>query len=159
LRLLSRAGAVVLSALAMLGFLLAIASASFGRPDGAVFYVAVTLVSGTGAAILMRREMRHRRAEEAALPMELRPPRRTPRRAITFPLRETTITFALWYGVAVVVDRAVTGSTSAFTLGAIAPFAAFILTTLTVAGRHMAFRLTAEEAADAAARGPDQGSA
>ncbi|MGH2499877.1 MAG: hypothetical protein ACRDF0_07295, partial [Candidatus Limnocylindria bacterium] len=72
-------------------------------------------------------------------------PRRVPRRPITFPLLESALVFGAYYAAAVAVDRLVTGTTSAFTLAAVAPLAAFILAVLTIAGRHMAFRLTAEE--------------
>lgn len=136
---------VGLSALAMLAFLLAIVSLSLGRADGVLFYLAVTVVAVALVTRLWRRERALRRAEEARLPPEQRPPRRTPRRPITFPLVESVLTFAAWYVAAVIVDRVVTGATTLFTLAAIAPFAAFILATITIAGRHMAFRLTAEE--------------
>ena len=136
---------VGLSALAMLAFLLAIVSMSLGRADGVLFYLAVVIVSVAVVTRLWRRERALRRAEEARLPPEQRPARRTPRRPITFPLVESVLTFAAWYVAALVVDRLVTGATTLFTLAAIAPFAAFMLTTITIAGRHMAFRLTAEE--------------
>ncbi len=132
----------------MLSFLLGVAALAFGRLDGVAFYLAVAAVSSTGVALLMRRDARRRRAAEALLPPEQRPARRVPRRPITFPIAETLLTFAFWYAAAVLVDRAVGGEWSAFTLAAVAPFAAFMLTTLTVAGRHMAFRLTAEEDED-----------
>ncbi|MGH2498968.1 MAG: hypothetical protein ACRDF0_02570 [Candidatus Limnocylindria bacterium] len=143
--LLRRTGAVVFSALAMLGLLLAAAALGLGRPDRAVLYLIVTGAFVVATAAFMRRERRARRAEEERMPPELRPARRTPRSPIRFALRESLLTFAIWYAVVVAVDRAVTGDTAIFTLAAIAPFAAFMLATLTIAGRHMAFRLTAEE--------------
>ncbi len=137
---------VALSAAAMLGLLLAIAALTFGRLDGAAFYLGIAI----GAVFVVRRLWRTERAakrlEETLLPPEQRPARRVPRRPISFPLVESIVTFAVWYGIAVAVDRVVTGTTTVFTLAAIAPFAAFMLATLTIAGRHMAFRLTAEEA-------------
>lgn len=136
---LARTASIVFGAIAMLSFLLAVASFSFGRSDGVVFYVVVAVVSSYAVARLMRRDVQRRRAAG-----EL-PPRRVPRRPIAFPIRETALTFAFWYAVAVVIDLLVTGAVNVFTLIAIAPFAAFILATLTIAGRHMAFRLTAEE--------------
>lgn len=151
---LARVGAVVFSALAMLSLLLGLAAVALGRPDRMATYLAVTAVSVLAVAALMRRDLRRRRAEEAALPPQRRPARRVPRRPIAFPVRETALTFAFWYAAVVLIDGAVSGTTGAFTLAAIAPFAAFMLTALTIAGRHMAFRLTAEEAADVAARGP-----
>lgn len=135
----ARTASVVFGAIAMLAFLLAVASFSFGRTDGVVFYVAVALASSYVVARIMRRDVQRRRASG-----EL-PARRIPRRPIMFPVRETALTFAFWYAVAVAVDLILTRAVNVFTLIAIAPFAAFILATLTIAGRHMAFRLTAEE--------------
>lgn len=140
-----RIAMVVLSAISMLGLLLAVASLAFGRLDGVAFYVAVMAVTAFGVAYLWRGERALRKAAEASLPPEARPVRRIPRRPITFPLIESLLTFAFWYAVAVGVDRVVTGATSVFTLAAVAPFAAFMLATITIAGRHMAFRLTAED--------------
>lgn len=138
----------IFGALAMLSFLLAIASFSFGRSEGVAFYLATTVVSSLIVARIMRRDMRRRRAEEALLPPEARPARRVPRRPIAFPIRETSLTFVFWYAATAAIDRILSGTVNVFTLVAIAPFAAFMLTTLTIAGRHMAFRLTAEEAAE-----------
>jgi hypothetical protein len=145
---LARLAAVGFAAVAMFALLLGLAAAGLGRPDRSAAYLIAALVSAVIVGVLMRRAIRRRRAAEALLPPEQRPPRRVPRSPIAFPLRETLISFAFWYAVAVGVDRAITGTTTAFTLGAVAPFAAFMLTALTVAGRHMAFRLTAEEASD-----------
>lgn len=150
---LGRAGAVVFSAVAMLALLFAAAAIALGRPERTAIYLVVMVVSIGIVAALMRRDVRRRRAREELLPPERRPARRVPRRPITFPIRESAITFAAWYGVVVLVDRVVTGETTAFTLAAIAPFAAFMLTTITIAGRHIAFRLTAEEAGDDDQRG------
>jgi hypothetical protein len=136
---------VLLSAVAMLGFLLAIASLSLGRIDGVAFYFAVVLVSVAIVTRLWRRERALRRADEALLPPEQRPVKRVPRKPISFPLVESVVTFLAWYVAAIVVDRVVTGATTVFTLAAIAPFAAFMLATITIAGRHMAFRLTADD--------------
>lgn len=135
----SRALSVVLGSTAMLSFLLAVASLSFGRIDGLVFYLAAAVVSSFAVARLMRADIRRRRAAG-----EL-PATRVPRRPVTFPIRETALTFAAWYAMVVVIERVATGLTNVFTLIAIAPFAAFMLAALTIAGRHMAFRLTAEE--------------
>lgn len=144
---LERAGTVILSALAMAALLLGLVALALGRPDRMAGYLAFAAAAVVTVAVLMRREARRRREREAALPEDLRPRRRRPRRPIAFPIRESLLTFALWYVAAVGVDRAVTQTTTYFTLAAVGPFAAFILTTLTIAGRHMAFRLTAEEAA------------
>lgn len=145
MRTLRRLAMVALSALSMLGLLLGIAALSFGRLDGVVFYLAVSVGAAYLVRLLWRPERAAKRAEEALLPVEQRPVRRVPRRPISFPLVESVVTFAVWYGIAVAVDRVVTGTTTVFTLAAIAPFAAFMLATLTIAGRHMAFRLTADD--------------
>jgi hypothetical protein len=143
---LARSGAVVFTVLAMLSLLLGLAALALGRPDRMAAYLLVTVISVVAVAALMRRDVRRRRAEEALLPPVERPRRRVPRSAISFPLRETGLTFAFWYATVAVIERVASGTTTAFTLAAIAPFASFMLTTLTIAGRHIAFRLTAEEA-------------
>ncbi len=148
MRTLQRLLMVFLSAVSMLAFLLAIASLSLGRLEALVLYLAVVLVAVAIVTRLWRRERALRRADEARLPQEHRPVRRVPRRPISFPLVESVLTFAAWYVAAVAVDRVVTGTTTIFTLAAIAPFAAFMLATITIAGRHMAFRLTAEDSDD-----------
>jgi hypothetical protein len=140
----------------MLGLLVAIAAAARGLPERAPVYLAIAVAAAFVVAVLMRRDVRRRRAEEALLPTERRPPRRTPRQPIRFPIGETLVTFAIWYAVAIAVDRAIGGTTSFLLVAAIAPFAAFILTTLTIAGRHMAFRLTAEEFVEEQRAKPDQ---
>lgn len=142
---LARIGSIVFGALAMLGLLLTAAALSFGRADAVAFYLGLTVASAAIVGVLMRRDVRRRRAEEATLPPEERPRRRTPRSPITFPVRETSLTFAFWYAATVLIERLLSGATTVFTIVAIAPFAAFMLTTITIAGRHMAFRLTAEE--------------
>lgn len=145
MRTLKRLLMVFLSAVAMLAFLLAIASLSLGRLDGVALYLAVVIAAVMIVTRLWRRERVLRRADEALLPPAQRPARRVPRRPISFPLVESVVTFAFWYVAAVLVDRVVTGTTTVFTMAAIAPFAAFMLATITIAGRHMAFRLTAED--------------
>ncbi|MDE3112507.1 MAG: hypothetical protein KGN00_11740 [Chloroflexota bacterium] len=143
---LARSATVLLTAVAMLSFLLGlVALVGLGRPDRMAVYFVVTALSVAGVAMLMRRDYRSRRAAEAHLPEDRRPVRRVPRRPITFPLKETLLTFAFWYAAVAVIDRVTSGYTSTFTLAAIAPFAAFMFTTITIAGRHIAFRLTAEE--------------
>ncbi|MBI2772920.1 MAG: hypothetical protein HYX56_00280 [Chloroflexi bacterium] len=145
MRTATRLAAVVFSALAMLSLLLGLAAVALGRLDRVAIYAAAVSVSVAVVAAIMRRDVRRRRAEEALLPPDRRPVRRMPRSRIVIPAREAAVTFAVWYAIAVAIDRAVSGSTTLFTLAAIAPFAAFMLTTLTVTGRHMMFRLTAEE--------------
>ena len=143
----ARIGAVVFGAIATVALLVAVVALVRGFPDRVGLYLVIAVAAGFAVARLMRAERRYVRSID---PVAIAPPRRVPRSPIRFPLGETTLTFALWYAVAVAVDRVVSGGTTFFTLAAIAPFAAFMLTTLTVAGRHMAFRLTAEEAGDEA---------
>ena len=140
-----RLAMVGLSALAMLALLLATVALPLGRFDGVAFYLAIAIGAVYLVRSLWRPERAAKLAEEALLPPEQRPARRAPRRPISFPLVESLVTFVVWYGIAVAVDRVVTGTTTVFTLAAVAPFAAFMLATLTIAGRHMAFRLTADD--------------
>ncbi len=95
-------------------------------------------------ARVMRGDRRARLAREAALPPERQPARRQPRRPITFQLRETIITFAVW-SVLVYTFGALVLDLDPFVNIGVTIFAAFMLATLTVTGRHMMFRLTAEE--------------
>ena len=95
-------------------------------------------------ARVMRADRRRRRAAEAALPPALRPARRQPRRPITFQLRETGLAFVVWLSLVATFNAFVVGLGPLANVG-IAVFAAFMLATLTVTGRHMMFRLTAEE--------------
>jgi hypothetical protein len=92
----------------------------------------------------MREDRRQRRAAEALLPPERRPQRRVPRQPITFQVRETLVAMGLWFGLVFAFDALVLGLGTAANVG-ISFFAAFMLATLTVTGRHMMFRLTREE--------------
>ena len=93
---------------------------------------------------VMRADRRRRREAEASLPPERRPERRVPRRPITFQLRETLFAFLVWFALVAAFNAFVVGLGPVPNVG-IAIFAAFMLATLTVTGRHMMFRLTAEE--------------
>lgn len=150
MRTLRRVVIVSVGAAAMLAFLLALAALAFGRWDGVLFYLGLAVGAVAVVRALWKRERALKRAEESLLPPEQRPAKRVPRRPISFPLIEGFVTFGIWYAVAVAVDRVITGTTTAFTLAAVAPFAAFMLATITIAGRHMAFRLTAEESEETA---------
>jgi hypothetical protein len=92
----------------------------------------------------MRADRRRRREAEALLPPERRPVRREPRRPITFQLRETLIAFGAWFLLVTAFNAFIVGLGPIPNVG-IAVFAAFMLATLTVTGRHMMFRLTADE--------------
>ena len=106
---------------------------------------ALVLVSCIGfVAWVMRSDRTRRLAAEAALPPELRTPRRVPRRPITFQVRETLFAFAVWFALVFLFNTVVVGLEPAVNAG-IAVFAAFMLATLTITGRHMVFRLTADE--------------
>ena len=93
---------------------------------------------------VMRADRRERRAAEALRPAEQRPQRRAPRQPITFQVRETLVAMAIWFVLVFAFDGLVLGLGAAANVG-IAFFAAFMLATLTVTGRHMMFRLTREE--------------
>jgi hypothetical protein len=93
---------------------------------------------------VMRADRRERRAAEALLPPERRPVRRAPRQPITFQVRETLVAMAIWFVLVFTFDSLVLGLGTAANVG-IAFFAAFMLATLTVTGRHMMFRLTQDD--------------
>jgi uncharacterized membrane protein YbhN (UPF0104 family) len=129
---------------AVLALLLIPVSIALGRYLN-VFLEAVVLVACVGyVARVMRADRRRRREAESALPPERRPERRVPRRPITFQLRETLIAFFVWFVLVVGFNAFVVQLGPLPNVG-IAVFAAFMLATLTVTGRHMMFRLTAEE--------------
>ena len=93
---------------------------------------------------VMRDDRRRRREAEAQLSPERRPARREPRRPITFQFRETLFAFLVWFVLVVAFNAFIVGIGPVPNVG-IAVFAAFMLATLTITGRHMMFRLTAEE--------------
>jgi hypothetical protein len=93
---------------------------------------------------VMRADRRERRALEALLPPERRPVQRAPRQPITFQVRETVVAMGIWFILVYAFDTFVLGLGIAANVG-IAFFAAFMLATLTVTGRHMMFRLTQDD--------------
>jgi len=93
---------------------------------------------------VMRADRRERRAAEALLPPDRRPARRVPRQPITFQVRETLVAMFIWFVLVFAFDTFVLGLGIAANVG-IAFFAAFMLATLTVTGRHMMFRTTQDE--------------
>ena len=93
---------------------------------------------------VMRADRRARRAAEALLPPEQRPVRRIPRQPITFQVRETLVAMAIWFVLVFAFNALALGLSAGANVG-IAFFAAFMLSTLTVTGRHMMFRLTQED--------------
>ena len=121
--------------IAVLALLLTALSVALRRPDAIAFYGAVS-IAAFALTTWSLRQNRHRRPPTA---------RRVPRQPIRMPVRASLLTFAGWYALAAAVSAIVNGQLYWFDLAAIAPFAAFMLTVLTFAGRHIAFRLTAEE--------------
>ena len=115
-----------------------------GHPLNVVGEIALLIVCVWYVARVMRADRRKRLAAEAALPPERRPARRQPRRPITFQFRETAITFAIWFAIVFAFDAIALDMDAGLNAG-VSFFAGFMLATLTVTGRHMMFRLTAEE--------------
>jgi hypothetical protein len=120
---------------------LSLVTTQYGNVVGELAIVALTLWYITR---VMRQDRRERRAAEALLPPERRPVRRAPRRPITFQLRETLVAIAIWFALVAGFNALVLGLGVFPNIG-ISLFAAFMLATITVTGRHMMFRLTAED--------------
>jgi len=136
--------ATVAAIIAVLALLLIPVSIALGRYANALGEFLVLAVCVGYVARVMRADRRRRREAEAALPPERRPERRVPRRPITFQFRETLFAFLVWFVLVAGFNALVVGLGPIPNVG-IAVFAAFMLATLTVTGRHMMFRLTAEE--------------
>jgi hypothetical protein len=119
-------------------------SIAIGRYVNVLAEVLVLVACVGYVARVMRADRRRRREAEALLPPERRPERRVPRRPITFQLRETGFAFVVWFALVAAFNAFIVGLGPLPNVG-IAIFAAFMLATLTVTGRHMMFRLTAEE--------------
>ena len=130
--------------LAVLAFLLIPLSIAVGHLANIVGELIVLVVSVAYVARVMRADRRRRRESEAALPPERRVIRREPRRPITFQVRETLFAFAIWFAIIATFNAFVLRLGPLANAG-IALFAAFMLATLTVTGRHMMFRLIAED--------------
>jgi membrane protein implicated in regulation of membrane protease activity len=129
---------------AVLMLLLIPVSITLGRYANVVGEVIVLVACVGYVARVMRADRRRRREAEAELPPELRPARRVPRRPITFQARETLFAFLVWFVLIIGFNALVVGLGPLPNVG-IAVFAAFMLATLTITGRHMMFRLTAED--------------
>jgi Flp pilus assembly protein TadB len=136
--------ATVATVAAVLALLLIPLSIAVGHPLNVIAEVIVLVACVAYVARVMRADRRRRREAEAALPPEARPPRRVPRRPITFQVRETLFAFLVWFVLVAAFNALVVGLGPVPNVG-IAIFAAFMLATLTITGRHMMFRLTAEE--------------
>ena len=132
-------GSVLGLSLGVLALLLAALAIYFDRWDAVVVYGLASVALIAFATWLLRRDRRARR-ERGELPAA-----RVPRQPIRMPLGSALAAFVAWYALAVVVMRGVDGGFYFFDYAVVAPFASFMLTVLTFAGRHIAFRLTAEE--------------
>ena len=138
------AASVVATIVAVASLLLIPLSLVVGHPQSALIEALLLVVSLWFVARVMRADRRARLAAEAALPPERRPVRRQPRQPITFQLRETLATFAVWALIIFGFDVLAFAMDPIVNLG-VTVFAAFMLATLTVSGRHMMFRLTVDE--------------
>ena len=138
---LASTGATVVLVLAFLLIPLSLVTGEYGH---VVVEVLLAIASLWYVTRVMRADRRERRAAEALLPPERRPARRLPRQPITFQLRETLVAMAIWFALVFAFDALVLGLSTAANVG-ISFFAAFMLATLTVTGRHMMFRLTQED--------------
>lgn len=155
MRALTIAGAVIASIIGVGAFLLIPASIAVGHPTSAVVETVILVVCVWYVWRVMAADRRKRIAREAQLPPERRPQRRQPRRAITFQFRETAITFLVWFAIVFGFDLIALDMDPYVNFG-VSLFAGFMLATLTVTGRHMMFRLTAEEDDTKAASGEDR---
>jgi uncharacterized membrane protein YbhN (UPF0104 family) len=136
--------ATVATIVAVFALLLIPVSITLGRWLNVLGEILVLVACVGYVARVMRVDRRRRQETEAELPPERRPQRRVPRRPITFQFRETLIAFLVWFVLVIAFNALVVGLGPVPNVG-IAVFAAFMLATLTVTGRHMMFRLTAEE--------------
>ena len=149
-------GSATLATIVAVGALLFIPlSIAVGHPLNAVAEAALLVVCVWWVARVMRADRRRRLAAESALPPERRPARREPRRPITFQLRETLVTFVIWAALIFGFDAIALGM-DPFVNAGVSAFAGFMLATLTVTGRHMMFRLTAEEDDDYGGAAPPE---
>jgi hypothetical protein len=129
---------------AVFALLLIPVSITLGRYANVIGEIIVLVTCVAYVARVMRADRRRRLQAEAELSPERRPQRRVPRRPITFQFRETLVAFLVWFVLVIGFNALVVGLGPVPNVG-IAVFAAFMLATLTVTGRHMMFRLTAEE--------------
>ena len=133
--------ATVVLVLAFLFIPLSLVTAQYGN---VVVEVILAIASLWYVTRVMRADRRERRAAEALLPPERRPARRAPRQPITFQVRETLLAMAIWFVLVFAFDALVLQLGPAANVG-ISFFAAFMLATLTVTGRHIMFRLTQDD--------------
>ena len=137
-------GSTVATIVLVLSFLFIPLSLVTGQFSNVIVEVILVVLSLWYVTRVMRADRRARRAAEALLPPEQRPARRVPRQPITFQVRETLVAMAIWFVLVLAFNTVALGLGIAANVG-IAFFAAFMLSTLTVTGRHMMFRLTQED--------------
>jgi len=137
-------GSTLATILLVLSFLFIPVSIRIGEYGHVVIEVILMILCLWYVTRVMRADRRARRAAEALLPPDRRPVRRAPRQPITFQVRETLVAMAIWFGLIFAFNAIALGLGVAANIG-IAFFAAFMLATLTVTGRHMMFRLTRED--------------
>ena len=141
LTILASTVATIVLVLAFLFIPLSLVTQQYGN----VVVEALLLIVSLGYVTrVMRADRRERRAAEALLPPEQRPARRVPRQPITFQVRETLVAMGIWFVLVFAFNALALGLGTPANVG-ISFFAAFMLATLTVTGRHMMFRLTQEE--------------
>lgn len=128
----------------VLAFLFIPLSLATGQYGNVVAEIVLLIASLAYVTRVMRADRRDRRAAEAMLPPEQRPQRRVPRQPITFQFRETVVAMAIWFVLVFAFNALIVGLGPAANVG-ITLFAAFMLATLTVTGRHMMFRLTQDD--------------
>ncbi|TMC74314.1 MAG: hypothetical protein E6J15_09370 [Chloroflexi bacterium] len=145
--------ATVAATVAVLMLLLIPVSITLGRYANVLAEALILVACVAYVTRVMRADRRRSREALALLPPERRPERRVPRRPITFQVRETLLAFLVWFALVAAFNAFVVGLGPVPNVG-IAIFAAFMLATLTVTGRHMMFRLTAEEDSDRGAPPP-----
>jgi len=143
-RVLTIAASTVSTVVLVLSFLFIPLSLVTGEYGHVVIEVLLALASLAYVTRVMRADRRARRAAEALLPPDRRPARRAPRQPVTFQVRETLVAMGIWFALVFAFDALYLGLGAAANIG-IAFFAAFMLATLTVTGRHMMFRLTRED--------------
>ena len=137
-------GTTVATIVLVVSFLFIPLSLVTGEYGHVLVEVLLALASLAYVVRVMRDDRRARRIAEARLPPERRPERRAPRQPITFQVRETLLAMVIWFVLVFAFGALVLGIGAAANVG-ISFFAAFMLATLTVTGRHMMFRLTREE--------------
>jgi hypothetical protein len=143
-RLLTILGSTFATIVLVVAFLFIPLSLVTAQYQNVVVELVLAIVSLWYVTRVMRADRRARRAAEALLPPDQRPARRVPRQPITFQVRETLVAMAIWFVLVFTFDAFALGLGVSANIG-IAFFAAFMLSTLTVTGRHMMFRITQDD--------------